>query len=601
MRTLLLIIVSLHNSVLAKYQLQAHDCLRPQNLQRFQRSTMCEDQQGESTTTNWVVAQKAKTRSLQGFSCSLKYSEWIFKCGAWSHLKVGGVPKVLHHQEVSPTWCRELSSRRKFKLAGHLDSKMIYLDRVNVFPIITVGSLKEKADHIVCSGESLHFANEFHTNLVQLKEFHLTVSHEQFRTDGHRLESLSSHLQLPCKVEDRGCITGSQTFIYDPPAQSCPVQRIRNIRTKEVMKTYVLDEHKGILLNKTKRTRLSQCPFELVATQFDDLYLVEEQHGHLVPELKAEEVELDLALRMDEEYNAYMNEKMMATLSNERKQLFCGSLRQAEPHVTHHISGNRYAVTSGDIIYAFECPEVTVEIREMDKCFSDVPIKGEPLRFVDLNTRVIKLHSPEIPCSAHFPTTILTKQGWIEITKHIKRAKQPLPYPKDQDHSSHGDHSHSGLYTEKEMRSWESLISLPVYQKALLSEISLGVCLNADSLCTSSETDAQRYDLSRMFPSPMEEINLWTKMKSLVRLYGDEMALFVIIYVIFKLTIDLVLIASTLYSEGPGAMVALIVSLYLSNQHQYMKIRRRNKKLKQRREKESKDVPMEMHSVEDKS
>ena len=79
------------------------------------------------------------------------------------------------------------------------------------------------------------------------------------------------------------------------------------------------------------------------------------------------------------------------------------------------------------------------------------------------------------------------------------------------------------------------------------------------------------------------------------------MALFVIIYVIFKLTIDLVLIASTLYSEGPGAMIALIVSLYLSNQHQYMKIRRRNKKLKQRRERESKDVPMEMHSVEDKS
>ena len=213
-----IIIVSLLlDLVHTKYSVTVYNCLDPQDMRRYERSSMCADQTTESTTTDFVVAQAAKTHTLQGFSCSLKFSEWKFKCGAWSHLKVGGVPKVLHHREVSPEWCREMVSRKKFKLDSNLDSRAIHMDRTNIYPIVVVGSLKETADKVICQGEAMHYDNALHTNLVILREFHLTLRRESFRSDGKKLEALSVREQLPCSVQSRGCVTEERTYIFDPP------------------------------------------------------------------------------------------------------------------------------------------------------------------------------------------------------------------------------------------------------------------------------------------------------------------------------------------------------------------------------------------------
>ena len=73
-------------------------------------------------------------------------------------------------------------------------------------------------------------------------------------------------------------------------------------------------------------------------------------------------------------------------------------------------------------------------------------------------------------------------------------------------------------------------------------------------------------------------------MKKMVREYGDAMALIVLVYLVLKMVINLVLLSFTLLKEGPGAFLALLVALYLSNQQAFSKIRRKNRRMKKKQE-----------------
>ena len=80
-----------------------------------------------------------------------------------------------------------------------------------------------------------------------------------------------------------------------------------------------------------------------------------------------------------------------------------------------------------------------------------------------------------------------------------------------------------------------------------------------------------------------EEADSWnpiSKFMAQIHEYGDILALVVIMWLLFKLLVDLTMIAMTLLKEGPGAAAALIMNIYLSTQIQYKKIQKRNQKLR---------------------
>ena len=546
---------------------------------------MCNTKQEEATERTFIVAQHRKIAEFGGYSCELTSSEWNFRCGAWSHLKLGSVPKILHAEEVSPEWCKAMITKRKFKINQQSESFSVQMNKLNIFPVVTVGSLQEKSDSIICTGESRHYQNALHTNLVVLKEFHLTIKSEEFRTDFQTLESTSQHEKLPCPVRAGGCQTGKRTYVFQPPQEQCQLQKIQEIKAKRTMGSYWVDSTKGIILNETGITRLPGCNFEATKTQMDNIYLVDPEHANKMSRLQNIELEIDLEMRMNNDMSQYHREEMEEKLQKSIGEVSCDRTRKEMAHTLSSLGGENFVITAGDIIYHLICPRVEVELLEAEVCYQDIPIKGEKLRFVDQDSKVLKLHSPIKPCSTHFPITIRTEAGWVEINPHIRSTKEPADYStRTNQPFHHQDASKMGLYTPAEMQSWEELVSFPTFQAALLTELSWGTCVHQGD-CEATEA-VQEFDMSRLYPEAMEDLNIWQLMKKKIKQYGDTLALLVLIFISFKILVDILLILMTLYQEGPAAVLALAVSMWMSNQQKYQRIRKKSRKMRQVRRKE---------------
>ena len=69
------------------YQITFYDCHSPKTLYRYERQEICKRQ---TTSTEPVrrfqVLQEEKIERLSGYSCSVKFSTFVYRCGTWSHL-----------------------------------------------------------------------------------------------------------------------------------------------------------------------------------------------------------------------------------------------------------------------------------------------------------------------------------------------------------------------------------------------------------------------------------------------------------------------------------------------------------------------------------
>ena len=179
--------------------------------------------------------------------------------------------------------------------------------------------------------------------------------------------------------------------------------------------------------------------------------------------------------------------------------------------------------------------------------------------------------------------TILSNQGWIELNPHIRVATPPLKGEPSRTEVQNHESMEKGWYTDQEILAWERLLEFPVYHEAKLKELSWGACLST-GVCQNTGTaeGVSRYDLQHLIQEETASWNPFDKILAKIHQYGDVMALGVIIWIGFRLIIDVTMIGLTMLKEGPQAAAALMVNLYLNTQIQYKKIQKRNKNLRKK-------------------
>ena len=566
---------------ISSYSINYYDCLQTKLIKKYEKATICQRNKPEETTSfEYNIVQRKKINKLEGYSCSVKSSTFHFKCGAWSHLKLSTTPAIEHTELVTTEWCKEMINHRRFKTENTLQSFPLEMDQVNVIPVVEVGELTEVNDKVICKGENAHIGNLMHTNVVVLKEYKILIRKEKYMSDGKIIESQSNRIGLPCPVTDRSCSTGDGTFLWDLPENSCGLQLIRKFKPISVMKSYLLDHDLKILVNTTGITRLEGCDVELVKTNYQDLFLVSlDQHMKLA-ELEPGELDIALEGKVARDYMTYREEVREVESDKDTQELVCQQ-SHVGPGTTIRIKDNLFGMTRGDLYLVYTCLTKTANILETDNCYDVIPLDTQPIMFVEPSNRILVKHASPVVCNKYFPLTILSDQGWIELNPHFLKVKPPLQgEPSRREIINHEDLSKNGLYTDQEIEAWERLLEFPVYHEAKLKELSWGVCLST-GVCQNAE-GVQQYDFQKLMKDEATSWNPISSFMTKIHEYGDILALIVILWLLFKLIIDLTMIAMTLLKEGPGAAAALIMNIYLSTQIQYKKIQKRNKKLRNR-------------------
>ena len=135
-----------------------------------------------------------------------------------------------------------------------------------------------------------------------------------------------------------------------------------------------------------------------------------------------------------------------------------------------------FARRVGNLLQAFSCvPRITL-IMEMDSGFAEVPVWVDgSVQFVDIKTRVLKVHGVQEPCNSLLSLTVRVVENWVEI-KHWVRAVKPALVVK------HREIHIFELYSSWTLKQWENSLQYPFFRPASRLRLELGECLQAGYL-----------------------------------------------------------------------------------------------------------------------
>ena len=569
------------------YSISTYNCNTPTHVETYQKHSICQTSENVANQEQtYQVVQQHRSERSHGYRCQLKYSEFLLKCGMFAHIKLLRIPKINHIETLTIDYCMDLILRRKFRHQSDGTTYLVKLNQLNIYRITTIGTLEEQNDEISCTGGNLHLQGKEHTNILQLFEYKLLITPETFVLHDNHVEVETRKISLPCQSNLPGCVTLSGTFTYQPRStQECKLMWIREVKLSPILHTYLVNLKYQLLFNQTGRTYLPNCPKDLITTQLEDIFLI---HGPrtTIQHLDSHELEISQEIRMIAEFAAFYTETKFLSVDKTIQEVICQSDIKNHGEEPHQLQGETFLLNHGDIVYSYRCKQKIVTIRETNSCYQDIAIKDNDFPFAHPQTRVLKKTSIIQPCSIHFPLIIKTLEGWVSINPKLKMIPTPKLYREssEKEHSKpkHLDFSQGGLYSKGELEEWNQLILFPTYRKGLIDQISQGSCQLQDQ-CPRIEGQ-QMYDVNRLIPNIITEVNLWVKLKTWIHEKGDELAFAVLCIVILKIALNLILLALTIMTEGLESMIALAVKLFCPEGLAYKKVKQRNRRHKQNQE-----------------
>ncbi|MCP3666867.1 MAG: hypothetical protein GY696_30970 [Gammaproteobacteria bacterium] len=163
-----------------------------------------------ATRTTFEVLTLAEVREVSGWSCEVIHSEWRYRCGVFSHMKLSGVPHLLRHSPVTGEDCRGMVRRQEYIFEGRAVGLPLRSNTWNYFQVRASGDLEAFPDHMNCQGQETRYGEELVKNEVVNLELRVIVRNEMFLVNQGHIESVTEHLQLPCTVREEGCQTSAK-------------------------------------------------------------------------------------------------------------------------------------------------------------------------------------------------------------------------------------------------------------------------------------------------------------------------------------------------------------------------------------------------------
>ena len=561
------------------YTVSYHDCTQPSTIQAYQTSTVCNQQHNITSEMPYkpvTILQQPEIHELTGHSCSIKKSSFYFKCGVWSHLKLGSVPKIGRHLSLTTNKCSDMINTLSYSNRFLPSGITLTMNEPIFYSVTEVGSLIEEDDAIKCIGDKFRADNgALHTDVVELAQYEVLIEQKTFLVKQSRIEVKDDHLSLSCHAHHRGCITGSSTYVWPDIPNSCKLNVINHLDQPMIVQdSYLLDHQHKILLNMSEEITVEGCSFPVRKTEYNNIFVTASSVAATLPPIQGRDVKLSVQSSVRLSYLSYDLETRFKQQNVELLNHMCSQKNVDPDRHTVRIDGDQYAMRRGDVFYVFKCVQRVEKIAESENCYADVPLISG--KFVDINTRLLKDHSTQQGCNRRFPLIVQAEEAWVELLPHIKQIAAPLTFsPSTIAISPVEDFANSGLYTQSEINEWQHLLSFPSYREALLAEISLGNCI-VDGSCPPQHSDGQLplYSLTKLREELNEKLNIFKRVDKFIRLYGDYLAALVLLIFVFKFLMNFVLTAITLLRAGPAAATAILQQLCLSQKRKYNKILR---------------------------
>ena len=155
----------------------------PTKINKFARPTVCDPFSADeevATRTTFEVLTLAEIREVPGWSCEVIVSEWRYRCGVFSHMKLSGVPHLLRHSAVTGEDCRGMVRRQRYIPEDRTVGLPLQMNTWNYFQLTASGNLEAYPSYLTCKGQETRHGENLVENEVILLELRVRVRNERF-------------------------------------------------------------------------------------------------------------------------------------------------------------------------------------------------------------------------------------------------------------------------------------------------------------------------------------------------------------------------------------------------------------------------------------
>ena len=518
-------VLSLHKQSI---EFDALDCRTPKGLLRSKTETVCTHTKHAKAETPRVahILQYDRTRVLNAITCSLKKTKLLAYCGSFSHQKLLEPPDVLKSEPVSREKCMQV---HKTHLYSREDGKQatISINRPYVYKYLEHGSISSTASNVKCQGEQFSINGKLKSNIIELVTAQFILREIKMETNPQgEIRDLDSGYELPMHcVHDRYCYMYERMYVLMSPIAFCPLYLVRSLKMvktkyltvdKSEHRAYVSHEHQLIL----ERGEIFHPPEgcrnfpTLYDTNYEKIKIITHQHTSAkIKALKPFSLDVGLQAQILHDYSNFRAEELVYNQIDSVLHKVCEINKfgingaERDPFRRDFLMQQ-----TGEVTTRFHCTNVTVVARLGDnkggKCFRDaLPVfLGRERLVLTANTRILlDEHDVEkTACSDQFPPIIFSKKGnMVTANPTVKLANVTLFKINSELYPTHvqGVHEtaeHFALYTQAEMRDFNSLIHFGRTKQAILSELTDKYCADQSCGTMGSRTYESSFDLNRL-------------------------------------------------------------------------------------------------------
>ncbi len=244
-------------------------------------------------------------------------SEWQYRCGVFSHMKLSGVPHLLRHSAVTNEDCRGMVRRELNIPEDRTVGLPLQMNTWNYFQLTASGNLEAYPSYLTCKGQETRHGEDLVENEVILLELRVRVRNEMFLIHQGHVESMTDHLQLTCTVREEGCQTSAKTYVWRNKEAPCNLHRVRSISPSHTRSTWLVDHRSQMLLNITGSFAAPGYDLTVRTTQLENIFVVEMAKTdirvkvHQMPQLNVREVDMQRNTGMALDYLSYQLQRQI--------------------------------------------------------------------------------------------------------------------------------------------------------------------------------------------------------------------------------------------------------------------------------------------------
>ena len=544
----------------------AYDCTKPTSLVSYRKSDWCvpnkthENPKGDKNEEKRItIIQKFGTQNVKGIKCSKRVSKFLLYCGTYSHQKFMGPPSIMVPESMPENECSDMYARKAYIIDGK--TMRIGLNQQIQFPEVNHGRIYSDEFNVHCEGAKITINGEQHERMLELRSVTISMSEIDVEISPGRVIDIQNNVELEQRcIEYMKCSMGIDTYLILEKPDHCQLAKIQSMTVNEIRlnhkgntELYLVNDDHRIIIRQLDKQKSEECDITYFTTDYPELMIVLESQETALKfkdvSTHPDSINLDLELRMSEEYLHYQMEVMLQATVHEVQQHLCmigaNSLHQMERSPLHP---NALIRDRGDIIQEMQCRTVEVTsspgYQRHDKCSKEylpVYLGEEPVYLNTAKLITIKPILDLLDCDEVFPPIFEATNGVLaQAAPSVQPISLQLSKPEQLgyhvDELEHVEETDSLLYTHKEMQAYMELFHAKRSSKAITYALTAQYCANPGTCGEYQPTGTLGFDFNNLAQNTLRMLDWKSYLLDTIDAWGRYASCVVVIYLIGKLT-----------------------------------------------------------------